>query len=186
VDCDELQSYRDMGCVGCTAAGGWYCENGNGLAACVSQDIAEAVPDVCTRSGGTALVSMCEDVELPTDTCIYQNDGECDAGTVLCAAESDFLDCSDCVQYRFEGCEACTAQPGCVWCALDAACVPTGFQLPSSFECVAADLVDTCPTTNDNFFPDPLFDAMEWIYNMINVKPVWEAGISKLLTFDCE
>jgi hypothetical protein len=47
--------------------------------------------------------------------------------------------------------------------------------------CTAEDFSDTCPA-NSNFFPDdPLFNAQNWIYDMIKVKPVWKAGISKFL-----
>ena len=30
----------------------------------------------------------------------------------------------------------------------------------------------------DNFFPDPLYTANRWIFEMINVEPVWKMGIS--------
>lgn len=30
-----------------------------------------------------------------------------------------------------------------------------------------------------NFFDDPLFAANNWIYELINVVPVWKSGISK-------
>jgi hypothetical protein len=95
---------------------------------------------------------------------------------------------SQCETLRFQGCDACTASD-CVWCGADAACFPAG-QLADALAmitmndqvltCTAEDFSDTCPA-NSNFFPDPLFNAQDWIYDMINVKPVWEAGISKFL-----
>jgi subtilisin family serine protease len=28
----------------------------------------------------------------------------------------------------------------------------------------------------ENFFNDPLYTSNEWVYNMINIRPVWESG----------
>lgn len=185
-DCDSFQQYRDLGCQGCVDNGGRYCETGLGLPICSSPEIAAAVPNVCTNSGGgTAYTALC-DVESITDTCDvandscpYKNDGVCDAGT-FCAPNSDCYDCSPCTELRFGGCEACTAA-GCLWCAADAACFPDyGGPVPDKLECSAADFVSTCPvTTGANPFSDPLYEASNWIFDMIRVKPVWESGISK-------
>jgi hypothetical protein len=54
-----------------------------------------------------------------------------------------------------------------------------GIAPPGNSQCLDVDFVDVCPASSQNSFPDPLFGAMDWIYEMINVKPVWAAGISK-------
>ena len=181
-DCDPFMLYSSMGCAGCVTNGGEYCQTDSG-GACSDPTIAAAVPDACSRSGGTAYFTNCDDLpprpacDFENDSCIYANDGECDAG-IYCPSGSDCFDCSPCQQFRFQGCEVCTAN-GCLWCAADAACLPGEVSvLPSSLECTATDLVGRCPATNNNPFPDPLFDASDWIYEMINVKPVWAAGIT--------
>ena len=89
------------------------------------------------------------------------------------------------MQYRYLGCDGCTAN-GCFWCDVDALCVSDGAVIPAipKLQCTAEDFVgaDTCPIINDgNFFSDPFYGAAEWIYDMINVKPVWQSGISKSL-----
>ena len=33
-------------------------------------------------------------------------------------------------------------------------------------------------TPEDNFFSDPLYDGQKWVYEMINIVPVWEKGYS--------
>jgi len=63
-------------------------------------------------------------------------------------------------------------------CQVGRATLPNGGE---KFQCSASDFVQTCPTSNDNPYPVCLFDAMDWIYEMINIKPVWASGISKLL-----
>jgi len=36
---------------------------------------------------------------------------------------------------------------------------------------------DTCSTENsNNFFSDPLYESMEWMFDLIHVRPVWEQG----------
>lgn len=43
----------------------------------------------------------------------------------------------------------------------------------------AADYQTTCDAAGeDNFFTDPLYDSMQWVYDMINVVPVWEMGLT--------
>ena len=53
--------------------------------------------------------------------------------------------------------------------------------------CTLDDFVRVCPTTTvsddgmDDSYADSLYyGAMNWLYDMINVKPVWEQGISEL------
>ena len=199
-DCDPLLDYGFLGCESCISNGGWYCETGLGLPVCSSPTIAAAVPNVCTESGGSEYQSTCgdggdsgggdggdsvgggggggsqvgQDCDFANDACVYKNDGVCDAG-VFCPANSDCLDCSPCMDYRFEGCDACTAA-GCVWCGADAACMPSGGieYLTSFFSCKADDFVSTCPAST---ISDPLYEASDWIFELIRVKPVWAMGL---------
>ncbi|CAB9498724.1 Furin-like protease 1, isoform 1 [Seminavis robusta] len=113
----------------------------------------------------------------------------------------DCLDCDPCRRFNFQ-CDDCV-KAGCFWCPGDAICSSriitqeTWTRLQDESEvgsnlqpsCVSAEDWTTTPcsgisessnataTTKDNIFSDPLFDSMEWLYNMINVQPVWEAGI---------
>lgn len=82
---------------------------------------------------------------------------------------SNSYDCATCID------------SGCYWCPGDGSCVgsplyPQLFDLTDS-PCFDPDLymTDTCspPTA---FFNDPLYTAQEWVYDLIRVRPVWEAG----------
>lgn len=115
------------------------------------------------------------------DSCRYQLDGVCDAGTVFCRRGSDCLDCDPCLEHRFGGCEACTAA-GCAWCPGEALCLSTGFDasgFPDSLTtCTAAsDFVTTCEATPE--IDDPLYDSQSWLFDMVNVKEAWDMGYSK-------
>ena len=92
------------------------------------------------------------------------------------------FDCDPCMKYKFDGCEVCTSAPeGCGWCDSDAICISFGTPLLAPFisEGCAA-IIDTCDSLSDsNYFSDPLYGAANWIFDMINVKPVWDSGISK-------
>lgn len=76
-------------------------------------------------------------------------------------------------------CSHSTAADGCFWCSKDAACLSVTPAVIPGFTCAAEDFTKTCLTENNNPYPDPLFDSMNWIYDMINVKEVWAQGISK-------
>lgn len=53
--------------------------------------------------------NACKDITA--DTCEFQFDGNCDAGT-LCAIGSDCIDCDLFQQYSDKGCSACTSNGG--------------------------------------------------------------------------
>ena len=137
--------------------------------------------------------------DLALDDCPYQFNGICDAANVddsttttttgRCAAGTDCFDCSPCHAHRFDGggCDACTAA-GCRWCAADAVCFPAlALELSNEdtgLTCTLDDFVSTCPAAandgNADLYADsPYYGAMDWLYEMINVKPVWEQGISE-------
>jgi len=77
-DGDPLHRFRDLGCEGCTANGGVYCETGNGLPLCSAPEIAEFYPTACSEDGGTEYyMSACQySCNLDTDTCEYGFDFE--------------------------------------------------------------------------------------------------------------
>ena len=79
-------------------------------------------------------------------------------------------------------CTSCV-EAGCNWCPGDATCM--SLALDESFwelnshkttSCpTAANWVDTCePLREENSFEDPLYDAMFWVYEMIDVELVWD------------
>jgi len=110
----------------------------------------------------------------------YEYNGKCNEGNE-CDLGTDCFDCQPCQDYRYMGCEACTAA-GCVWCGSDAIC----FDAKGDFSVKVCPLEDYSFTLEEcgdaeaaNPYPDPLFSSMEWIYDQINVKEVWAAGISK-------
>jgi len=78
---------------------------GGGIPVCVSAEIAVQVVDICTSDGGTPLTPFCG------ETCLFQFDLECDAGT-FCASDSDIFDCDSFQQFRLSGCEGCVANGG--------------------------------------------------------------------------
>jgi hypothetical protein len=120
------------------------------------------------------------------DDCRYRFDGECDDDDIICQTGTDCFDCDPCQDYSFTSCQNCTAN-GCMWCGLDAICVDAAIlmlqlEAPPSFRtsaCTVADFKNTCDSSSPNMSPDPLYDAQSWIYDQINVKEVWRAGISK-------
>lgn len=200
-DCDPCQAFAASGCDACIAAGCLYCEvPALGLAACSSPSIAAAVPDVCVNTGtitgtGTPYQSTCDNSSSPastsssscdisTETCPTFLNGDCDADGIVCPKNSDCFDCDPCLAFRYDGCDACVAA-GCVWCGLDTVCLTLGARYPSLlFACAATDFNITCPApSTGNFFQVPFYDAQSWLYDLINVKAVWESGISKSMIF---
>ena len=117
-----------------------------------------------------------------------------------CGTDTDCMDCDPCHAYDSTDCETCTSN-GCAWCSGDAVCwspnlapSTTGpFVNPSNpingftskfFSCSATEdyafEASQCATVDeDNFFSDPLYGANTWVFDLINVRPVWEAGYSK-------
>lgn len=126
----------------------------------------------------------CSAAQFQADNCpyYYQFNGECNADGKKCVIGSDCFDCDPCQQFRFQGCQSCTAA-GCLWCSLDAVCVSTGSTVSnvSQLTCTTSDYVRRCVETPGSVFSDPFYDAMSWIYDQINVKEVWQSGISKSL-----
>ena len=69
-----------------------------------------------------------------------------------------------------------------MWCDSDALCLSSQSMssLPPTTTCATTSFVDTCTAASEsNYFSDPLFGAANWIFDIINVKPVWKSGISK-------
>ena len=87
-----------------------------------------------------------------------------------------------CESYNFD-CFSCI-ENDCYWCPGEALCSDT-----TSFDDelnVFEDREHACKTPEDyttdtctepgSFFSDPLYSAQEWIFDMINIRPVWEKG----------
>lgn len=78
-----------------------------------------------------------------------------------------------CLSFAFTSCEQCAAV-GCLWCAPHGACSSVWDE-----SCPEEDWLITCEDEGkDNFFSDPLYDAQEWVYDMLNIRPVWEQGLT--------
>jgi len=94
----------------------------------------------------------------------------------------DCLDCDPCPAYSFTSCEKCTEQSGCFWCPLDAQCTSYIGSLPES--CPLEDhigILTSCADFHDNstnVFDDPLYDSTGWVFELINIEPVWRQGIT--------
>jgi hypothetical protein len=133
---------------------------------------------------------LCTEAQFLADACSNSYISHCEVGvqfqppTPVCPVGTDCFDCDPCQQHRFEGCGACTADPqGCLWCGSDALCISQRSlnYLPTNriLTCKRTDFVQTCAPTPGDVFQDPLYDADSWIFDQINIKPVWQAGISK-------
>jgi hypothetical protein len=200
-DCDPCQAYTS--CDGCTQADCLWCNDGLS-GQCSSSEAAKAFPNACgygtsyartcSSSGGGGGETTTDDIVPPTsytcdgsaDTCISPFNGKCDANIWSCSAvNSDCFDCDPCQAYRFQGCEACTSAPEeCQWCGADAICKSPGVAVSETMmTCAESDFVTSCPASTTAFFPDPLYDSMVWLYDMVKVRPVWEAGYSKSMLF---
>lgn len=123
---------------------------------------------------------------LLTDVCLsVAFDGACDVGTAFCNdPDSDCFDCDLCHEHSYD-CGACIGA-GCTFCPGDALCRsdpwPQAAFDPFAFKRYTScpeveDWKMTCdPVNDDNFFTDPLYDSMDWSYDMINVAEVWKMG----------
>lgn len=122
--------------------------------------------------------------------CPFPMDGTCDVEAGNCPPNSDCVDCdpsvTNCTVFNLD-CEGCNSQPGCAYCAKGGGlCYPEEI-VADVFElnhketlCEAEDWArTTCePVYDDNIFTDPLYDGMKWAYNLVNVEPVWEMGLT--------
>mmetsp|Transcript_29477 Transcript_29477/g.33081 ORF Transcript_29477/g.33081 Transcript_29477/m.33081 type:complete len:892 (-) Transcript_29477:118-2793(-) len=89
-------------------------------------------------------------------------------------------------------CESCLAK-GCYWCTYDSLCFTTPELNPKlttnyikNYEILfpnkltscnkETDFTSTTCTAPDNFFSDPMYGGQNWIFDAINVVPVWERG----------
>ena len=144
----------------------------------------------------TAQVDLSCDV-LSDTTCPWQFDGQCDSqlglGIPGCE-DGDCFDCSIfCEQYAYD-CNACLSH-GCYWCPGDATCYNSDqYDFDDLYSMQAsctkesdyfhtgvvfddAVINDVCASNlSTNFFSDPLYDAQKWVFDMIDVVPVWQKG----------
>jgi len=116
-------------------------------------------------------------------TCNYKFDKECDVAFPQCA-NGDCFDCDPGQAFNFD-CAGCV-EAGYYWCPGDAVCQSEsrGSQFWSfgpglQPACPASsDWKTTCDADPDNVFTDPLYDAMKWQFEMINIEEVWQQGIT--------
>lgn len=208
-DCDPCQLFSSS-CAGCTSEDGCQYGMMEvpllfglvGFTQGVCSSAANAAAALADTSVDITYVDSCDDIDstpsatpgLPqaptpaldytcdttSDACVYQLDGECDAGTVFCRRGSDCLDCDPCMEHRFNGCSACTAA-GCSWCAADAMCISSSLDVTAFPDSLAqcstpSDYVETCEDNGDE--EDPLFNSQSWLFDLVNVQEAWDMGYS--------
>ncbi|KAL3926333.1 MAG: hypothetical protein SGARI_005645 [Bacillariaceae sp.] len=109
-----------------------------------------------------------------------QYNGLCEETFLDQCSDGDCFDCDPCRSFELD-LSACIAN-GCLWCPGDGSCAGSD-QYPSALGLAdhpcfdSAEYQSTTKSDSANFFPDPLYDAQKWVYDMIRVVPVWEAGI---------
>jgi subtilisin family serine protease len=131
------------------------------------------------------------------DPCPLAGDGLCksisesfDPDGLCLLSTTDCYDCDPCAINSYTSCGTCTAQAGCYWCPTDAMCLSRPY---ASFpDPVFGQTLGTCTTTDDwistcdaaaaaansNPYSDPLYDSVRWAFDMINIQPVWEQGLT--------
>ena len=131
---------------------------------------------------------------LENDSCRLKNNDVCNDKE--CGSQSDCFDCnySTCHQFSTD-CESCVSVKGCYWCAGDARCYnspfygefgapdygeknprPTACPDPQDF--LSGDKDACLAEAKKNYYQDPLSTSENWVFDMINVVPVWEKGFS--------
>jgi subtilisin family serine protease len=130
-------------------------------------------------------LSMSQTCDYQNDYCPYKSDSVCDVDGNLCVAGTDCLDCDKCRQYDFD-CGACLGD-GCVYCPKDGLCASASMQahLFDSFDvmqvpaCSSQDYQSvSCDVGSANVFNDLLYTEQSWVYDLIDVQPVWKRGIT--------
>lgn len=148
------------------------------------------------------------DGQLVPDTCFLAFDGICDQGTTsvadggdgiseTCGFNTDCFDCDPCHDNDFTTCEQCTADGNCNWCSLEGTCFAKDktwtagarIRLNGDMFVLTCQAQDYAFAANEcaaleatNVFADPLYDANQWIFDLIDVEPVWRQGICKSLS----
>lgn len=113
--------------------------------------------------------------DVSADNCPSQFNGVCDRETNSKCAGGDCYDCDECQDFAYD-CNGCL-ENGCYWCPGDAACYNSAYYTVSNIfsHCSKpSDYVQDSCTASGNVFSDPLYSGQAWVYDMINVQPVWE------------
>jgi subtilisin family serine protease len=110
----------------------------------------------------------------------------------------DCYDCDPCRRHRLD-CHGCLSEQmaTCYWCPYDGACYgspyyPQVFGLtpddgeacldPSDYETTQCTVSPSLSSDGEEglevpfAFSDPLYNTQQWVFDMINVRPVWEKG----------
>ena len=130
--------------------------------------------------------------DFNNDVCPFQFNRICQDDSIITQCSGgDCYDCDfRCHSFHYN-CTACI-QHGCIWCPGDGFCssapleppfwdrVEGFFRYRISSSCPTIEnWKDTCDAVHrDNVFSDPLYDAMKWAYELINVEPVWRQNIT--------
>lgn len=131
-------------------------------------------------------ITRAQTCEFIGDTCGLLFNGVCDADSGACPANTDCFDCDPCAEWKFD-CEACTAN-GCHYCATDTVCssqalledfwAPFDGQIKTGCSTASDWTTTACGVNTDNVYSDPLYSANEWLFDQLNVRPVWEQGFT--------
>ena len=122
--------------------------------------------------------------DYQNDDCPYKDNSECDVDLDYCFAGTDCFDCDKCRQYDLD-CGACL-DDGCVYCPKDGICTSESilqdYFAPFNVKVLACSSQDyqsvSCVAGADNVFNDPLYTEQSWVYDLIEIQPVWKRGIT--------
>eukprot|EP00934_Nitzschia_sp_Nitz4_P002113 Nitzschia sp. Nitz4//scaffold272_size25479//1136//3663//NITZ4_008306-RA/size25479-augustus-gene-0.11-mRNA-1//1//CDS//3329545216//2113//frame0 len=145
----------------------------------------QALLVVATSSKTHALDYTCD---LGSDICPTSSDGVCDSNLgdspsidPFCQV-GDCVDCNLCSQFDYD-CYGCLTATGCFWCPGDGICnnSPSYVYDDVISTCTSADDYTSAPNTticnaSSHFFSDPLYSVQSWVFEQINILPVWEQG----------
>lgn len=195
VDCDPCQQYSGD-CGNCVDADCAYCD-GRCMHVDYIGDASVITSGLCSGNVWNRTLTDCGIdpqefdsryrcyAENADSDCNYRFNNICDVERETC--EADCFDCDPCQEHRFDGCEACVAAE-CVWCGADALCVSadaltTLGDAGGKLTCSSRDFVSTCPSDTGM---DPIEEAMGWVFDAVNVRPVWANGYCKFISIPLE
>lgn len=125
--------------------------------------------------------------DFANDQCGSQFDDVCDSlhgnNSLPGCGTSDCWDCNVFCTTLNGDCKGCLGAKGCYFCPGDGTCNNSPLYTFNGLIQSCTEPVDylfggnLCThTPEENFFEDPLYDGQRWVYDMINIVPVWEKG----------